>query len=718
LINNRLEIKQTGYQTKQKLLNGSLLDGELVMTRSNQPMYLIFDCLFLHDRDLRGLPLFKHGEIINTISTKPDKEIQSRYHAIQWVDAQLKNYIDILASNLTLQIIYKKYLFSDKTSIFKLAKTVWDKTYDYHLDGLIFTPLQDQYPIANPNPKRSVRFERLLKWKPTNQLSIDFWVIFQGKQSMMDSKTQVHYIRAKLMVHQHEKLVDFVPKRQKFEGTDPQYNVIHLVVDVENRPHSQDNNIIYDQSVVEFVYDNRQPSGFEWIPLRSRPDKTQRRMPNSYKTAGNTWSLILSPVTVEMVTTDGLGQSIMVKPPSESKEYYYSGVRTEGYLVQPMRDFHNEIKSYLITTISQHLRKDDPEKILDLLDVACGEAGDLSKWKKAKINYVLGLDNMEANLTNPERGAYTRWREHTAYYPRQVDFLCGDSSLYLNDGTAGRDTYTKSELKKIFTRRTTESFDLISCQFALHYFFKDRATLMGLLYNVAMNLKVDGYFIGTTLNGSRVFDKMKTQSVLEGKKSDQVIWRLSQRYKETNLEPLGQEILAYNINIGKEIPEYLVNFDFLEQLAKHYHLQYIAPTKVDGLQGIESFEEITKRGERLRTLMSKMSEEEKEYSFLNNYFVLQKFQSDKPLPEPPWMAPTPTPAPPPIIPAPAPAPPVIIQVKKALPAVVTVPTPAHASIPFKIKKAPPKVTPVPAPVPVQEPGKIKKTPPRIIVKGK
>lgn len=110
-----------------------------------------------------------------------------------------------------------------------------------------------------------------------------------------------------------------------------------------------------------------------------------------------------------------------------------------------------------------------------------------------------------------------------------------------------------------------------------------------------------------------------------------MIWRLEKRYQETEFKPFGQEIMAYNINIGKDIPEYLVNFGFLEDMAKKYHLQYIQSGSMN-LEGLESFEKIAGRTDTLKKDVGKMSEEERKYSFLNSYFVFQKVESMEPLP--------------------------------------------------------------------------------------
>ena len=51
-------------------------------------------------------------------------------------------------------------------------------------------------------------------------------------------------------------------------------------------------------------------------------------------------------------------------------------------------------------------------------------------------------------------------------------------------------------------------FDVVSSQFAIHYFFENKTSLGNFLQNVSDNLKTGGYFIGTCFDGKRVFDSL------------------------------------------------------------------------------------------------------------------------------------------------------------------------------------------------------------------
>ena len=47
-------------------------------------------------------------------------------------------------------------------------------------------------------------------------------------------------------------------------------------------------------------------------------------------------------------------------------------------------------------------------------------------------------------------------------------------------------------------------FDIVSCQFAMHYMFENETKLRTFLKNVSCKLEPGGFFIGTTIDADRV----------------------------------------------------------------------------------------------------------------------------------------------------------------------------------------------------------------------
>jgi hypothetical protein len=103
-------------------------------------------------------------------------------------------------------------------------------------------------------------------------------------------------------------------------------------------------------------------------------------------------------------------------------------------------------------------------------------------------------------------------------------------------------------------------FDVISCQFAIHYFFENETTLDNFIYNVDTYLKKGGYLIGTCLDGYRVKDKLKNinkEQEIQGKIDDRVLWNIKKLYSNNKDIKLGEQIEIYMESIGKPIKEFL-----------------------------------------------------------------------------------------------------------------------------------------------------------------
>jgi hypothetical protein len=117
-------------------------------------------------------------------------------------------------------------------------------------------------------------------------------------------------------------------------------------------------------------------------------------------------------------------------------------------------------------------------------------------------------------------------------------------------------------------------FDVVSCQFAIHYMFKDEKTLTNFIENVANNIKEGGYLIGTTFNGLLVDKLLEKEDEVNGKVGDKIVWSLKKKYKKYDLkEPknnYGLEIKNYFHSIGQEFLEYLVDFELLDSKMKEY----------------------------------------------------------------------------------------------------------------------------------------------------
>ena len=264
-----------------------------------------------------------------------------------------------------------------------------------------------------------------------------------------------------------------------------------------NNSFAEDGVVFEDNTIVEFRYEINNTKHWRWVPIRVRNDKTTElrqglsmNYGNAYHVAESNWRSIHKPITESMISS---GQNI--DPLEVDEDVYYNRIVNSKKLTC-LRSFHNYIKSVLIKSVST---KGDI-----LIDLACGKAGDLSKWTNAKLSFVLGIDNSPDNIDNRVDGACARYLNFKKSHKHVPDslFVTGNSSLNIRNGSAMKTDKGVHLIKAVFGEggrdekrlgkgiikqygRASSGFNVTSCQFALHYFFKDIDTLEGFIKNIS-----------------------------------------------------------------------------------------------------------------------------------------------------------------------------------------------------------------------------------------
>lgn len=242
-----------------------------------------------------------------------------------------------------------------------------------------------------------------------------------------------------------------------------------------------------------------------------------------------------------------------------------------------LRDYHSEIKSKLIMKYA-------PGKVV--LDLGSGKGEDIGKYSKAGAKRVVGVDLVAVKYN----------------HPNSMSFYKVNSPIY--------------NVRNL-VKNTVGLFDIININFAIHYFFENKKLFESLLLNIQKNLKPGGYLIGTTLDGRKVYDWLHKKQSISTNTVNLVKHYQNNKNSFNKLKFLGQkvEVLVKGTKyFNKPIAEYLVNFQkFLEIMDKWGF----------SLVETKTFEEMC--GDSV--WCSKLSNSEKQYSFKNLYFVLQKKSS-------------------------------------------------------------------------------------------
>ena len=163
----------------------------------------------------------------------------------------------------------------------------------------------------------------------------------------------------------------------------------------------------------------------------------------------------------------------------------------------------------------------------------------------------------------------------------------------------------KPDINKL--KKVVKEVDVISCQFAFHYFMKNKESVENILEVVKVFLKKDGYFFYTGYDGENLFNEFKSKDKLIFKdKSGGVLAEIEKKYTDKTMKPYGQEIDVYVEKIGLKHPEYLVNDKYIaKELGKDFKM---VENKI--------FDWKIWRGE--------LGKEEKEYIEMHRYVVFER----------------------------------------------------------------------------------------------
>jgi len=582
--------------------------------------------------------------------------------------------------------------------------------FDYTTDGLIFTHAfygVGSNEIGKAGSKLKITWDQSFKWKPPQYNTIDFLittvkgangsdVVKSHYDDGLNNMSSVQYSEYKTIElrcgfkestdgfinpcqdiiddklpefsvrYEDKQDNDYVPMRfYPTEPYDPNAGICNIMLRMDGaggkKMFSEENQVFEDNTIVEFRYDLDKDEGWRWIPLRVRYDKTaklrrgEKEYGNAYKVCNENWKSIhpSGRITENMIST-----GLNIPSVSVSEDVYYNSSAGK-FKTNAMKKFHNlYVKKKLIVGAS---KKGDT-----LIDFACGKAGDLPKWISAGLSFVFGVDISKDNLENRLDGACARFLKMTKSNKNvpYALFVNGNSSFNIKDGSAMLNDKAKQITAAVFGHgqkdahkigkgvarqygKGIDGFNVASCQFAIHYFFKDPDTLKGFMKNIAECTKHNGYFIGTCYDGKIVFNELKkiktgesVKIIEDGKK----IWEIIKEYGGDTFvddsSSIGYKINVYQESINQFISEYLVNFDYLNRVMSAYGFEIISQEEAremgmpngSGLFSelfLNMSDELSKNKFKAKDYEQapNMSANEKKISFLNRYFIYKKIRT-------------------------------------------------------------------------------------------
>jgi hypothetical protein len=450
---NRIEIRNPRDKSKLMKLHKynvvketTIIDGEFV---DNNNTFYGFDILYSKGKDMRN------------------NNLRERYK-------ELKKYGKMNYKFFKFEV--KKFYF---TNIFKKSRDIWNNRgdFDYKLDGLIYTPIDEPYEFDKNVP--------IYKWKGSHSIDVrleyknNYTYFHTIGRNKWGNSNNIYFNRVTLTK-------DYIKYGKKID------NKIYL-------GHEGKFNKKYKEKVdiVEVEY-----SGGEWIYLRKRADKEQ---PNAIKTIKSVLKAMEYDIDIETI-------SLLNRKDTNEIGNLYDFTKDQTLIRDNWRKMNNWYKRSLISQTSRLINKEN----ITLIDLGCGKGGDLSKWRNSNIKNVLGIDTSYVELYGKngfeERLINLGFKKMGNYYENdgmRVYIVWGDISKSLsNIGYRKKDR----EIIKEFIESNPKS-DIVSSMYSIHYLFgkyknnkwnKSTKFINNYKNTLSKLLDDNGYFIGIILDGNKI----------------------------------------------------------------------------------------------------------------------------------------------------------------------------------------------------------------------
>jgi hypothetical protein len=314
---------------------GTIIDGEDIKPddekeqhrKGNYPdikhYYLPFDTLLFKGNDVRNENLHDRQSYLSIIKTigNTDKLL-----------IEEKPFYDL---GSTLETMYES-----------IKKCVNHKSFSYETDGIVFTPINEEYNPQNDVYKKNrnlLKFSDIVKWKPLEKISMDLQIEY-------NSSSRKFYSSGPMTEFKGDDRNIFDPETQ-VDWYDPLFNEIKNGDIVEMGPKFVEGNLIRNNDGNVILR-----------PFRVRYDKTY---PNGTNTVEDIWKDINDPLEIETL----LGKDDTL-----------------------LRQYHNDVKRRLFSNIKGNQRTGS-----HLIDIGAGRGGDLSKYKSGHFTKILAIEPYEPN---------------------------------------------------------------------------------------------------------------------------------------------------------------------------------------------------------------------------------------------------------------------------------------------------------------------------------
>jgi ribA/ribD-fused uncharacterized protein len=625
-ITKARKVTWTGMSATKDIHIGDTVDGEYLADRN---LFCIFDIYTYRGKSVMRLPLMTTDE---DVMKNP---IKSRLGCSHLFVQDLGDDFAALSSKIPMRVETKLFLAGNGPRMQEAIQRILDTKFEYPTDGLIFTPRES--PVAPIQERRGDTWTRVYKWKPPTQNSIDFLVKFKPEtvyDPILDSsvfKGSLYVSRspgsdivypcetitgeyeppklppdlARVRETQDRVPTPFQPSAPKA----PNAYEIYITVNDKGVPVDENGERVENNTIIECY---RDVAKNRWVVMRTRYEKTYQyrvlnepQYGNDINVAENIWTNIHNPITEDMLRVS------FDDPPDDTFEddlYYRDEAESQDRSMKDVRSFHNKVKDNLYQICLQEGQT--------LLELAAGRAGDLHKWRKAKLSKVVAVEMSAANLHSPKQGACVRYlkaKEDGRPIP-DVLFVQGDMTepLYDQDNAYIRILKGEEPARTPYLEKfaNLNMFDGVSCQFAMHYACESEEMFRTFIGNVTTHCK--DIFFGTMMDGQAVYSLLMGKGGYTFRGDGQVFGEIKKDYNDGDgwREEFGQAITVKLDSFERPMLEYLVPFDRVVAILRENEFE-LADTKMMGDHYSEQTQFVFKGGYRA-------------FSFLHRSFVFRR----------------------------------------------------------------------------------------------
>jgi SAM-dependent methyltransferase len=484
----------------------------------------------------------------------------------------------------------KEFQQLEKNTFCKQITDFYNKKRNYHIDGLIFTPLGQPFKKSNNRMDRQFNYSYpstvSLKWKPKEQMTIDFYFMKMNDKYVLCSGVDMNTFKRFGMSLFEGYEAPNTPNADKyfpvqFESYDGTFDNIWKPTD-EDKKMLITNDRIYDNFeglVGEFQLSDEKSILAKPKLLKIRYDRIQdvakgEYFGNAYRYAELIWHSIKNPLEIKTMC-DAKIDSYFASDDNDE----YSAQRAFNSFVKT-----NLIEKYLFSTMGKRSR---------ILDAMAGKGQDLARVIDIGFTEIIAID-------------------------KDIDALYEMLERKYNLRVKRKNAEARVNIKQIDLENVPEDFKIdVDCamiNFGIHYLCHDNG-LNDFVKLCTNSIKSGGRLLITALDGENVFQLLNTNPLWKLTENGKIKYSIQKKYSSKQFLPLNQTIgVLLPFSNGEMYDEYLVNFEYIETLFTEF--------KLVAYDNFQSLMKVAKKDNK--HLYDKLTETDQKWVSMYSYMILEK----------------------------------------------------------------------------------------------